>query len=184
MYFKQIDEILSGKKTQTRRLCKPGQFYFDDLVDKYDEDEEPVFFPEGIYRAKPTDPDTWECEDCPTYTNVRALYIIGRTYAVVPGRGQPAVWWRELVSGGPYNLAREKPLLQSGWQPLRIRITAIRQERLQDMSEADARAEGVASVEDYKALWTRINGKTKGARWEDNPAVWVLTFEMVQEGDA
>lgn len=61
----------------------------------------------------------------------------------------------------------------------RIRIEAIRQERLHDITEADAIAEGVASVEEYKALWESINGKTKGARWDDNPEVWVITFRYL-----
>lgn len=36
------------------------------------------------------------------------------------------------------------------------------------------------SVEEYRTLWESINGKTKGARWADNPLVWVLVFEVVQ----
>ena len=113
---------------------------------------------------------------------------VGRTYAVVPKRGEPAVWWHD-VGGLRYY---EEPVysegydlkayyMQNHWQPLRIRITAIRQERLQDITEADARAEGVADVGEYRELWQRINGKTKGARWDDNPDVWVITFELVTE---
>lgn len=72
-------------------------------------------------------------------------------------------------------------LEKRGFQPLRIRILAIRQERLQDISEADAKAEGVADVEAYRALWQAINGKTPGARWDANPTVFVLEFELVRE---
>jgi hypothetical protein len=35
---------------------------------------------------------------------------------------------------------------------------------LQDIPEVEARAEGIESVEAYKALSERINGRTKGAR--------------------
>lgn len=84
---------------------------------------------------------------------IRDLYRIGNSYAVVPKRGASSVG--------------------------RIEIGSIRCERLQSITEEDAQAEGVASVEEYKALWESINGKTKGARWEDNPLVWVITFKRV-----
>jgi hypothetical protein len=190
MIFKLVDEILSGTKTQTRRVVKPGEDMIcsDDYGAGYGDG--PIIQVVALH-AKP---DKYGLR-------VYSKWIVGRTYAVVPKRGKPAVWWKH-ADGGEVELLHEHPqfsafremlntsratwrlvledLRRVGWHELRIRITAIRQERLQDISEADAQAEGVASVEEYKALWARINGKTKGARWEDNPAVWVLTFELVQ----
>ena len=71
-----------------------------------------------------------------------------------------------------------------------LRITDVRVERLQDIREDDARAEGCDPVihEDgaidcgtrkttFARLWNRINGP--GA-WEANPWVWVLSFERVK----
>ena len=163
MIFKQVEEILSGKKTQTRRIAKPGEGYF-----------------------------TWRNEGDPsnslvTNTSGTVKWEVGRTYAIVPGRGKPAVWWHDVgglryyeepVYSGEYDL--KAYYMQNHWQPLRICITAIRQEPLQSITEADARAEGVNNIEEYRALWERINGKTKGARWEDNPTVWMITFELVR----
>ena len=172
MIFKQIDEILSGQKTQTRRVVKPG---------------------EGMYEASLA---------LTAAGNVK--WAVGKTYAVVPKRGLPGVWWRPVDGGvellhehpewpafreglntsrATWRLALEN-LKALGFRPLRIRITAIRQERLQDITEADAKAEGVADVEAYRALWQAINGKTPGARWDANPMVWVLTFEVVKEKGA
>lgn len=48
--------------------------------------------------------------------SIRNRWVVGQTYAVQPGRGKKAVG--------------------------RIRITAIRRERLQDISETDVRAKG------------------------------------------
>jgi hypothetical protein len=62
----------------------------------------------------------------------------------------------------------------------RILITGIRCERVQDISEDDARAEGVATVGDYQLLWKSINSKA-GTRWEDNPNVWCYTFKYVND---
>ena len=168
MIFKQIDEILSGQKTQTRRVVKPG---------------------EGMYEASLA---------LTAAGNVK--WAVGKTYAVVPKRGLPGVWWKmvgtvALTHNGmheyhypsnPDAAAIALPVTRAelekrGFQPLRIRILAIRQERLQDITEADAKAEGVADVEAYRALWQAINGKTPGARWDANPTVFVLEFELVRE---
>jgi hypothetical protein len=105
----------------------------------------------------------------PVYTRSRPENVIGsrllwrvhKTYAVQPGRGKRAV--------------------------ARIQIAAIREERLQYISLADAVAEGiVAPLSDYDPvslfirLWNDINVDL-GTRWEDNPEVWVLTFHLVQD---
>jgi hypothetical protein len=72
-----------------------------------------------------------------------------------------------------------------------LRITDIRVERLQDITEDDARAEGCdparwidetdVGMEGYREgfarLWNKINGP--GA-WDANPWVWVISFERVK----
>lgn len=57
-----------------------------------------------------------------------------------------------------------------------ILITKIRREMLHDITEEDAIAEGVNSVEEYMALWESINGN------RENVPVWVITFKYL--GDA
>lgn len=64
-------------------------------------------------------------------------------------------------------------------------ITDVRVERLQDISEDDARAEGCRGnattawgceglIEDYCCLWESINGP---GSWDANPWVWVIDFQ-------
>jgi hypothetical protein len=64
-------------------------------------------------------------------------------------------------------------------------------ERLQDISEEEAKAEGVKGALvsedgvhcsfkiDYATLWDEINGK--GA-WASNPWVWVIEFKRLEGG--
>lgn len=76
-----------------------------------------------------------------------------------------------------------------------LEITDVRVERLKDINEADAQAEGAAPCANgwwfdaspqlagsdargaYYCLWEQING---AGSWDANPLVWVLTFERVQ----
>lgn len=71
-----------------------------------------------------------------------------------------------------------------------IKITNVRVERLQNISENDAQAEGVEFLGDvdytegrtykvvFSELWDKIN-KKPGTTWADNPWVWVLDFELM-----
>jgi hypothetical protein len=67
---------------------------------------------------------------------------------------------------------------------LLLEIISVRAERLQDITETDAIAEGVALITDpvcardeYAILWDQINGK--GA-WDRNPWVWVVEFRRLE----
>lgn len=57
-----------------------------------------------------------------------------------------------------------------------LEIVSVRVERLNNISEEDARAEGVADCAAYKILWNKINGP--GKDWKSNPWVWVIEFKL------
>ena len=68
---------------------------------------------------------------------------------------------------------------------LTLRVTSVRVERLHAITEDDARAEGVLTVdgllsamtprERFACLWREINGGR--ASWDANPWVWVVSFK-------
>jgi len=58
-----------------------------------------------------------------------------------------------------------------------LEITAVRVERLQDISEEDAKREGFPDVVHFYELWTILNGKES---WRANPWVWVVEFKVAQ----
>lgn len=77
-----------------------------------------------------------------------------------------------------------------------LRVIDVRVARLQSITDADVRAEGVPENEidkwrkwlhpndcagkAFSVLWDSINGKRKGCSWEDSPWTWAITFERAE----
>ena len=100
-----------------------------------------------------------------------------------------------LDEGGKYSdTERWRPSIHMPRWASRItlEVAAVRVERLNSISEEDAKAEGVMhgitfgpgiepppARDAFEAVWDSINGKA-GRRWADNPYIWAITFKRVQ----
>lgn len=112
-----------------------------------------------------------------------------------------------------YRADADRPEWKRIWRPsihmprwasrITLEITGVRVERLQDISEADARSEGftqnhngyfwggphqtgglkqmATALQAYQDLWESINGP---GSWDANPWVWVLEFRRLPKGGA
>lgn len=82
------------------------------------------------------------------------------------------------------------PIFMPRWASrITLEITEVRVQRLQEISEEDAAAEGVEPaklyisdecgpfVAAYSTLWDSING---AGSWDANPWVWAVSFKVVQ----
>jgi hypothetical protein len=141
--------VLSGEKTQTRRLVQPGDRA------TFEENDPSRLITQVIRTSDAGVP--------------KLLYKVGKTYSVQPGIAKKTVG--------------------------NIRLKAIRKERLQDISEADAMQEipvkspqpdltdGQWAMKAFKETW-ELMYKTAGSQWQDNPEVWILEFEPAIPGAA
>lgn len=74
-----------------------------------------------------------------------------------------------------------------GLSRIQLEVTSVRPERLQDITEEDAYAEGVAGTlpedvavsarHEFEILWDQLN--LKRAPWASNPWVWVVEFQRL-----
>ncbi len=158
MIFKQVREIVNGTKTQTRRIMKPGERLVWNDDDNY---HHIVLTPGG-----------------------RVKWRVGQDYAVVPKRGYHGVHYdieTRIIYGHGYEPLGEASKPSGIIVPLRYKILSIHHEPLQDISEKNARAEGLNGFGNarlgYSRLWESINGPCS---WDDNPAVWVIKFEVLR----
>ena len=197
-----VQALLAGRKTQTRRMawrpceaCK-GKRYVD------------------IEPLPGHDLSVMPCDNCkPTHWwKVRAgdrLWVRESFWGCdLPGHGdQPCVIYDEEHHGDSYSPMAPRPYARKfgripsihmprGCSRLTLNVTAdARPERLQDISEGDAKAEGVGATLTDQNLrnvvapappgryawwvhWKSLHTKP-GERWEDNPELAVLAFDVI-----
>ena len=191
-----VKAILEGRKTMTRRVVKNAQ----PLADT-------VFHSKHISQ----DGTDWKFMSNPVPNVFNAL---GGWFKCPYGQVGDVLWVRETwcddcpsasePNGVCYKANRENQPASdfcTKWKPsifmprwasrITLEITDIRVERLQEITEKDAIAEGIPAFApngiirnykipqmQYEVLWDKINSKKYP--WESNPWVWVISFKRVQ----
>lgn len=188
-----VRALLAGTKTQTRRVVKvpyPGIECTEGCyADRYNNGEHWTFWSRADHKMWA--PVTFRCPYgvpgdrlwvreawCPRGNGVLAMERVQRPFYRAADDGEetakPLTWkWRPSI-------------FMPRWASrITLEITDVRVQRLQDISEEDARAEGVFREDEisggfaalaYSRLWDRINGE--GA-WTANPWYWCLTFKRI-----
>lgn len=189
-----VRAILAGTKTQARQIVKPNHFA-----------ENPGFLTNAPVK-----------ESCNPFGHIGdMLYVKEDVELWLPASGaalihyvadgeeipvenltdddQDVDYW--ATSGRQKRSANRAPRWTSR---IDLLIKDVRIERLQDISEVDAIAEGVEIIpfvtmdlesgatywaeysakQEYEMLWVEINGQEA---WDANPSVWVLEFERVEK---
>lgn len=211
-----VRAILEGRKTQTRRVINPQPGYVCQIHNV-------------PYTGK-----NWDKEiKCPHGVDGDRLWV-RENYGVSWGQGafiDPCLNYQADMTKTPilgellefwktfYLKKRSKPWNPDTWKPsiylprefcrLLLKLKNIRVERLKDISEKDAMAEGIkcfgydhgsigfwterlalgamhtTAVFAFRNLWDSINGQPRkkdgpDISWKANPWVWVIEFERIE----
>ena len=166
--------VLAGTKTQTRRIANP---------------------------KRSIEPMTDECP----YGQPGDRLWVREAFAgsiAYERHGYPLKEWGNKIwyiadgepRSGQWTLPRPSIHMPRALSRITLEVTGVRVERLQDISEADAQAEGAPSADlasgrecifphqgtyrwGFQLLWESINGPSS---WGSNPWVWCVSFRRVQ----
>jgi hypothetical protein len=193
-----IRALLDGTKTQTRRLMNPQPVHaqhhewngavihddeqrlwcwkwhtYDNLWDEHVRDDErrhlAVKCPYGRAGEQLWVKETWT-HDADSLDDARAQHEDAMSMS--------SVYYRASMPDDEAETMRWRPsIFMPRWASrITLKIVEVRVQLLQEISEDDARAEGVADRASYALLWDRINGASRSLCWAKNPWIWALTF--------
>jgi len=198
-----VRAILDGRKTQTRRILKdqidpPGIFQmaaagYCEIVNEHGVHIQGFHCSYGVPGQRLWVREGWQYANYPDdryYPDGSVLYRADYLYEPhgKPKQKDPRWQWRSSM------------YMPRAASRITLEITGIRVERLQEISEADARAEGAthssaegkpphggwshdkkhwypSARKSFHALWDRIN---ELGRWASNPWVWVIEFRRIE----
>jgi hypothetical protein len=180
-----VRAILEGRKTQMRRVIR---------------DSKGTFWDHAGWEPIVTDGDicAWRS------TDGKDTIGAGSPKRFCPPNGKPGdlLWVRETWTPSPDGIIYRATESEAGmlgpddenvWRPsihmrrvdsrLTLRITDVRVQKVQEISEEDARAEGFGQIGhsahgEFRLTWDSINAN-RGYSWERNPWVWAISFERV-----
>jgi hypothetical protein len=200
-----VRALLAGIKTQTRRMVKPsvkgctvGAISSGNVVEPVNVDE---------------DGGPWDAIRCPYGASGDRLWVrekfreiwiepdMHKIHLHYAADGHDAIplhdgdGFQEWNKDGSEKFIPWRPSIHMPRKLSRIdlEITDVRVQRLQEISQDDAVAEGCDDISDmkplpgrvfyaggprdaYRVLWEEINGK---GTWDANPWVWALSFKNV-----
>lgn len=210
MNSEMVRAVLDGRKTQTRRLIKTQPKFLDGSWGWHNR----KIFKKNIYVDCPSDTMNLFCP----YGKGGDRLWVRETFQIVDfetgsvwyrANGDDKFWQKRFAEANEERILKcKKPT----WVPsihmprwasrLTLEITNIRVERLNDISEEDAKAEGVQKMDSehyksfpwlgamhpikgypkvfpnavsaFKSIWEEIYGS-----WEANPWVWVIEFKKM-----
>lgn len=202
-----VRAILSGAKTQTRRIINPQPHQKTTLIEWNDADRAwiPWDWGFGTGVRMTGDPirsrfrvgdvlwvkEAWRTEELPTGESGIRFRADDSFRVIENTKAASEAWLSAHIRGNPFAAALRRgnawrsPLYMPRWASRVAReVTEVRAQRVQAISEEDAVAEGFAGSEvetpreQFATAWDRINGTR--SPWARNDFVFAYTFRRIE----
>lgn len=186
-----VRAILDGRKTCTRRICKDANEYTVPDMDFYNADRRTYAVHNYADKEHMEQLSTAErtCPICP-----EDILYVRETFAQA---ARHIFWYRADNAEYTKNILW-RPSVHMPKEAARIwlRVTNVRVERLQEITDKDAEQEGAQpdypfdyavnkwpNLEHFKEIWNSTIKKSDLDRygWDANPFVWVVSFERCEK---
>jgi hypothetical protein len=211
-----VRAILEGTKHQTRRVVRlpsgadpPSEVRAEqrrwwmtwehDPVDPMDHGGEPwshteeVRCPYGVPGDRLWVRETWRAEERESDAADGICYRADGAFVVIDNTRAASERWVVAYNNGRHGRRWRPSIFMPRWASrISLEVTGVRVERVQDISEEDAGAEGCVPWRDpgggvtyrsgFADLWDSINAK-RGSAWDANPYVWVIEFRRPAQED-
>ena len=181
-----VRAILAGRKTQTRRIVSPRH------MATVGAEQFPILAmcPYGSPGDRLWVRETCRAEAMDDEGLCGVRYVADGQFMPIANTREASYRWVQLYWYRGMEGATVPPIHMPRWASrITLEISDVRVERLQDISEADAKAEGVSMPDgtptppdfwsyqqEFRLVWEQIHG---GGSWEKNPFVWVVTFRRI-----
>lgn len=180
--------VLEGRKTMTRRIINGD---YEDVK---------AYHANGGWHFIADTKDGDSVEVKPAYEDGETI-AIAQAYKTLRWPALPGIDWKATTDDVTHSKGwTNKMFVKSEYMPHRIRITGIKVERLQDISEEDCLREGLLAGKQepklygfrlpkgtilsfttprdaFAALINRISGR---GTWQSNTWVYAYTFELIK----
>ena len=186
-----VRAILDGRKTFTRRICKDANEYTVPDMDFYNADRRTYAVHNYADKEHMEQLSTAErtCPICP-----EDILYVRETFAQA---ARHIFWYRADNAEYTKNILW-RPSIHMPKEAARIwlKVTNVRVERLQKITDKDAEQEGAQpdypfdyavdkwpNLEHFKEIWNSTIKKSDLDRygWDANPFVWVVSFERCEK---
>lgn len=191
-----VRAILEGRKTMTRRVIKPqptidsmGNLCWKGSCYGQRPDGQPRLDAIRCPYGKPGDRlwvrETWQAVERESDGLDGVLFKADNDFIPIKNTPEAAELWMDSADVRPDALWKPSIFMPRWASRILLEVTEVRAERLQEISEDDAIAEGAELAvgrtnpkHPFRDLWDRINFD-RGHGWMTDPWVWVVSFKVL-----
>lgn len=194
-----VRALLEGRKTETRRVITPQPAMPYTAFNHLDILGQAVFSDGSVMRCPYGQPgdllyvrETWRAVERREDGADGVLFAADGAFRVIDNTPEAVEAWVAAYANGAHAANWRPSIFMPKWAArIWLRVEEVRVERVQDITDAGAMAEGCtghpldghsgyppgyAPRDEFRDLWDSING-SRGFGWDTNPWVWVLRFE-------